>query len=129
MAEDSRQSILSPTSRIGNRAEAYCARVLLDQGYTILARQYTWQGIGEIDLVACKGRNLYFIEVKARRDFGRYGGPAATISEAKRRRIRKLVVRFCQERQMFDYNCYVLGAFVELSASSNPSSCIFEEIW
>jgi putative endonuclease len=49
----------------GRRAEAIAAWFLRLKGYSILdARVKTRRG--EIDLVACRGRSLVFVEVKAR---------------------------------------------------------------
>jgi len=51
--------------RVGLSAEARAAALLLLKGFRIVARR--WRGpIGEIDIVARRGRLLAFVEVKAR---------------------------------------------------------------
>lgn len=52
--------------RAGRRAEWIAAWALRLKGYRILAERFR-SGRGEIDLVARKGRQLIFVEVKARK--------------------------------------------------------------
>jgi putative endonuclease len=67
----------------GQRAETLCALRLRLQGYGIVARN--WRvSVGEVDIIARRGKVLAFIEVKARRT------PAAAreaVSANQRRRI------------------------------------------
>lgn len=51
--------------RLGLRAETLAALFLRAKGYRILARRYA-SPVGEIDIVARKGKALVFVEVKAR---------------------------------------------------------------
>ncbi len=53
--------------RLGLRAETLAALFLRFKGYRILARRYA-SPVGEIDIVARKGKALVFVEVKARAD-------------------------------------------------------------
>lgn len=48
---------------IGKRGEQLVADYLNKQGFIILERNY-WKKFGEIDLIAKKGNNLHFVEVK-----------------------------------------------------------------
>jgi putative endonuclease len=51
--------------RLGVSAESRAAAFLIAKGYRILARR--WRSpLGEIDIIACRGRLLIFVEVKAR---------------------------------------------------------------
>jgi putative endonuclease len=50
----------------GLKAEERAAKMLTGRGYEILSRRYR-SPAGEIDLVAAKGAQLAFVEVKARR--------------------------------------------------------------
>jgi putative endonuclease len=55
-----------PRARIaGRRAEDWAALYLRMKGYRILARNYSARG-GEIDLIARRGSNIIFVEVKYR---------------------------------------------------------------
>jgi putative endonuclease len=51
--------------RRGRRAETVAAWFLRCKGYSILDRRVKTRR-GEIDLVACRGKSLVFVEVKAR---------------------------------------------------------------
>jgi putative endonuclease len=69
--------------RLGLSAETRAAALLLAKGYRIAARR--WQSpVGEVDLVARRGRVLVFVEVKAR---GRIDDAAEAVTIRQRRRI------------------------------------------
>jgi putative endonuclease len=70
----------------GAAAEALAARFLTARGLAIVGRNYRCRG-GEIDLVARDGKTLVFVEVRLRRNRA-FGGAAASITAAKRRRLR-----------------------------------------
>lgn len=69
----------------GLRAEALAALLLRLKGYSILARRMKTK-LGEIDLVARRGRTLVFVEVKARRDLD--GAAEALMAEQRGRLAR-----------------------------------------
>ncbi len=69
----------------GARAEALAARFLAARGLRVLTRNFRVRG-GEIDLVCDDGGTLVFVEVRLRRR-GDFGGAAASITAAKRRRL------------------------------------------
>ena len=73
------------TSTTGQRAENQAARFLEQRGLAIVARNYRCRN-GEIDLVCRDGKVLVFVEVRLRRNPG-FGGPGASITQAKQRRI------------------------------------------
>lgn len=50
----------------GHRAELVGALFMMAKGYRIIERRYITR-VGELDLVAKRGRNILFIEVKFRR--------------------------------------------------------------
>lgn len=71
----------------GNWAEHLAAAVLAACGYTCLDRRFRIPG-GEIDLVARRGPDLVFVEVKARAAGGA-GEPECFVSPGQRRRVRR----------------------------------------
>lgn len=54
------------SERFGRFAEACVSLLLMLKGYRILARRFKTR-CGEVDLIALRGRELAFVEVKARR--------------------------------------------------------------
>jgi len=69
--------------RLGLSAETRAAALLLAKGYRIVARR--WRSpVGEIDLVARRGRVLVFVEVKAR---VRFDDAAEAVTPRQQRRI------------------------------------------
>jgi putative endonuclease len=69
----------------GAAAEAQAARLLQAAGFTIVARNYRCRA-GELDIVARRGALLVIAEVRLRSS-ALFGGAAASVSAAKRRRI------------------------------------------
>lgn len=76
-----------PLSRaaLGRAAEERAARQLHRAGFTIVARNYRCRS-GELDIVARRADLLVIAEVRLRSS-SRFGGPAASVTTAKRRRI------------------------------------------
>jgi putative endonuclease len=78
----------------GLRAEALAALLLRLKGYRILARRMKTK-LGEIDLVARRGRILVFVEVKARRDLD---GAAEALMAEQRGRLARAASLFVAAR-------------------------------
>ena len=71
--------------RHGDAAESEACRHLERYGLQVIARNYRCKG-GEIDVVARENGVVVFVEVRLRTS-ERFGGAAASIGHAKRRRI------------------------------------------
>lgn len=69
----------------GRWAEWIAAGLLICKGYRILSRRVKTP-FGEIDLIACRGHRVAFVEVKYRKDFA---GGAQPISRKQSERIAK----------------------------------------
>jgi putative endonuclease len=69
--------------RVGISAETRAAVYLMAKGYRILARRFR-SPVGEVDIVARRGRVLAFVEVKAR---NRFDDAAESLLPRQRRRI------------------------------------------
>ena len=70
-----------------NHAERRAARWYRLRGWRILGAN-VWAGRNEIDLVARRGRQLRFVEVKEKTGL-RFGDPAEMVTEEKQRRVRR----------------------------------------
>jgi putative endonuclease len=69
--------------RVGLSAETRAAVLLLAKGYRVVARRFRTP-VGEIDIVARRGKLLLFVEVKAR---ARLDDAAEAVTERGQRRI------------------------------------------
>ena len=76
----------------GSKAEERVVRHLEAGGYHILARNFRTR-LGEIDIVASRGRALHFVEVRARAS-GAFLHPAESVDFRKRQRIRRAAEQF-----------------------------------
>jgi putative endonuclease len=84
----------------GTRSERAAGRFLRRQGFRILAHNYTCPH-GELDLIALDGRCVVFVEVRSTggEDVNR---PAASVDEAKQRRLTRLALYYLQEHHLLD---------------------------
>ncbi|MGB8842956.1 MAG: YraN family protein [Aliidongia sp.] len=80
--------------RHGRRAEFLCGWLLRLKGYRIVARHWK-SSSGEIDIIARRGRQLVFIEVKARRDAT---SAAESLSRKQQARIARAASQFLASR-------------------------------
>jgi len=119
----------------GRQGEEIVEAFLIEQGYTILARNFSWRG-GEIDIIARKDRSVAFVEVKTRATA--YFALSAVITPQKQRKLIMTARRYVLQQELhhvalrFDIALvepddtggwqinYVTNAFTDLSeADSN----------
>lgn len=105
----------SVKQNLGNGAESHVAHYMSALGYQILTTNYTVPGIGEIDIIARHGTDIYFVEVKARSNPDPFGGMEGCISTRKLSRIRNCADIYLQHRQMRDTCGRIIGAFVHIT--------------
>jgi putative endonuclease len=94
----------SKAYRHGLLAETVAALLLRLKGHRIIARRYNTP-VGEIDLVALKGKRLAFVEVKRRKGLDEAGWSLPT--RARRRIVRAAILAcrppgLCRPRPRFD---------------------------
>ena len=80
----------------GPDAEERVARELERRGFRILARNFRSR-FGEIDLIAQRGHDLHFVEVRARAT-ARFLHPAVSVDARKQGRIRRTAEVFLARR-------------------------------
>ena len=73
------------TQSSGARAETVVADYLIAQGHTIIARNHKTK-FYEIDIISTRGRQIFFTEVKYRKN-STYGAPIAAITAQKKARM------------------------------------------
>jgi putative endonuclease len=84
--------------QLGDAGEDLAAAALKKQGYKILGRNYVTP-LGEIDLIAKKGRTLVVVEVKTRKS-SRYGSPQESVSHAKQAKLRRLADYYLKDKRL-----------------------------
>lgn len=80
----------------GRKAEQEAELYLRRRGYKVIARNVKTK-LGEIDLVALKGKLIVFVEVKARSS-DEFGTPVEGLSPKQQRRIRQAAELFLSKR-------------------------------
>ena len=85
---------------LGRYGEQLAEKHLLEQGYTILAKNWRCPE-GELDLVAQQGAQLIFVEVRTRRG-SRLGSPEESVTPAKQARLIQLAYAFLAQHDVPD---------------------------
>jgi putative endonuclease len=85
---------VSDAGDYGRFAETRCALGLRLKGYRILARRHRSR-VGEIDIIARRGRTLAFVEVKARQSLGE---ALESLTARQRARIRNAAALYLAAR-------------------------------
>lgn len=86
--------------RPGVAAERKAARWYRLRGWTILGAN-VWAGRNELDLIARRGRELRFIEVKEKGGPG-FGDPLDMVTPEKQRRVRRAAAAWLASRPELD---------------------------
>lgn len=81
----------------GRRAERLAARHLTGLGFTIEATNWHCRG-GELDIVACRGELLVFVEVRSVTT-GWLASPSETVNPAKQARVGRAADAYLQQRR------------------------------
>jgi putative endonuclease len=83
-----------------NEAERRAAWWYRLRGWRIIGAN-VWAGGNEIDLIARRGRELRFVEVKSKSGI-RYGDPVDAVSDEKQRRVRRAAETWLAARPELD---------------------------
>ncbi|OGP10698.1 MAG: hypothetical protein A2048_01990 [Deltaproteobacteria bacterium GWA2_45_12] len=86
--------------RLGEEGEKIAKNFLYSKGYQIIEQNYGGKG-GEVDLIAIKGRELHFIEVKSRRST-QAGSPEEAVHYHKRRLLSRQAVRYAMTHEEYE---------------------------
>jgi putative endonuclease len=86
---------------IGKTGEKLAENYLVQNGYTILHRNWRCGGHEEIDLIATKNNMLHFVEVKYRSST--YGGhPEAAVNKQKTKILLRGIEQFLYTHKQYD---------------------------
>ncbi len=84
-------------TKLGKIGEDTAAKMLQAKGYRILKRNYRCKS-GEIDIIASRGADISFVEVKTRRNC-HYGRPCEAVDRRKQSRIRSVALSYLKETE------------------------------
>lgn len=84
-------------SLLGKWGEELACRRLIEDGYTILVRNFRHHRFSEIDIIASKNAEISFIEVKTRAGLG-YGRPREAVTTNKQKKIYRCAQYFLQQK-------------------------------
>jgi putative endonuclease len=108
----------------GRRGEDAAAALYVRRGYRVLARNWRCR-VGELDLVASRGRTLVVCEVKTRRG-SRFGGGYEAVDARKRMKLRAVAEVFLlQHRVHGDVRFDVASVWVRPDGSADVE--LFED--
>lgn len=82
---------------LGERGEMIGWGYLVRNGFKILEKNYRCT-LGEIDVIAEKGKRLFFIEIKTRAQ-SKFGLPQEAVHESKQHRIIRVAEWYLKEKQ------------------------------
>lgn len=94
---------------LGDWGEEQACNFLQRHGFRIIERNYHTT-MGEIDVIATKGDDFYFIEVKTRHDTEL--ATDSSITRTKKMRLQKAVRAYCFARNITDKGIVLAGLII-----------------
>jgi putative endonuclease len=91
----------SKTQKTGEIGEDLAVVFLMKQGFLIIERNF-YSRNGEVDIIAKKGRTIYFFEVKTGKQ-GSWFNPAENLTKHKLRKYIKAVEYYVFKKKVKDY--------------------------
>ncbi|HUT96358.1 MAG TPA: YraN family protein [Candidatus Paceibacterota bacterium] len=88
---------------LGDLGEKIARKYLEGKGYRILDKNFRYSKLGELDIIAEKNNNIFFIEVKTRNKTG-LGGfwPEDNITYSKQKKLIKLSQIYLSKHRLLD---------------------------
>lgn len=108
---------------LGQTGEELAADFYSQQGYRILAKNYVFRRgtqMGEIDLIVSRGRELVFVEVKARRNESFGSGVEAVDLYKQRKLVTTAKLYMLQNTKYQDFNYRIDVAEVDVDNFAQP---------
>lgn len=101
---------------MGDWGEEQACRFLQRHGFVIKDRNY-YTTFGEIDIVAQKGDDLYFVEVKTRQKGGL--SDSSQITYYKKKKLEKTVKIYCFRKKIVDVSIIPAGLMLVLDKAKH----------
>lgn len=91
----------SDNKKFGKKGEERAADYLIDRGFSIIARNFRYGRLGEIDIIAGRDNLVLFVEVKTRKS-DRFGGALHSLNAKKINVIKKTAQYFLLKSPQFN---------------------------
>lgn len=111
----------------GDMGEALAARYLVQQGFTIIERNFLISGVGEVDIIAHNKGILHFVEVKASETYfiEEQYHTASHFDDAKKDRVARVMRKYC-DLHIIDIPRTVSLISVFFSRETEQAEILFE---
>ena len=103
------------SAALGKKAEEAVCIAMTRKGFREVARNYSVNRLGELDLVFLKDNTIYIVEVRLRKKGGNYGDPEDSIGPMKKKRVYSTAKYFIADFGLHDYDVCFLAACVRFS--------------
>ena len=105
---------------LAKRGEDLAAKILADNGYKIIERNYRYSH-GEIDIIAIDPKNncTVFVEVKSRQNL-EFGQPEYAITKSKQKQVRKMAELYLYDKEIRELDCRFDVFAILFEDLSNP---------
>ncbi len=107
------------TTISGRRGEDLAAKYLVSNGFHLIERNYRLK-YGEIDIIATKGTETIFFEVKTRNSL-RFGLPEEAVNFKKLQKIRKLAEYYASKHPSLPQKLRIKVIAIQITESSLKS--------
>ncbi len=107
---------------LGDWGETQACNFLIRQGFVVVDRNYHTT-MGEVDIVATKGDDYYFVEVKTRKDSELAHDDSITYS--KKIRLQKAIRAYCYIHSIADKAIIMAGLIITLKRAESTASFRF----
>ena len=101
---------------MGDWGEDQACRFLQRHGFTIKDRNF-YTTVGEIDIVAQKGDDLYFVEVKTRQKGDL--SDSSQITYYKKKKLEKTIKIYCLRKNIVNISIILAGLILELNKANS----------
>ncbi len=91
----------------GSKFEGFACGFLKRRGHKILRRNFR-RPYGEIDIISRRGKEIWFVEVKARKIGGKYPGYEA-VGQRKISRLRKVALPYSKKYPGFSFRIGIVS--------------------
>lgn len=115
------------SAELGKTGEDIAVAYLEEKGYDIVDRNWTLHKGGEIDIVARRGRELHFVEVKTRSS-QKYGMPQQAIGFRKMRHLYKAMQDYLRTNRLYGIVPVMDSVSIVMRSAEDYDIDMFENI-